>query len=161
MSSQFIDCCPAQGEFIADIDHNPGMKGSLGGPDVPVILTHGAVMYLPRARAGQEQRWRLATGLEHFAFQGFLMHEPCGPFGLSRRKEVLEGLSEREKKRLAGNGMHLVTQTSFIYYTLAHVIKGEPSTGSSAQPAFAGGSAGENHDAMEGTFADGGEETQL
>lgn len=108
--------------MIVDIEHRPNTKGSLGGPEVPVLLTHGHIMSLPRSVAGEEQRWTLATGLEHFAFQGFSLQESFH-FGVSRRKDIIAGMSEKDQKMLAGNGMHLVTQTSWMYYILGHVSK--------------------------------------
>eukprot|EP00969_Alexandrium_andersonii_P346559 15321139-Alexandrium_andersonii.AAC.1 len=39
----------ADGEYLFDADHNAGKKGSTAGPDMPCLLTHGSVVYAPRA----------------------------------------------------------------------------------------------------------------
>ena len=59
--------------------------------------------------------------MEHFAFQGFMVHEPPGPFGLSNLTEILRTREPQVLKRMAGDGMHLVTQSSFMFYVLSNI----------------------------------------
>ena len=68
-----------------------------------------------------EEHWTLATGMEHMALQGFLVHEPPGPFGLSKLTELLRKKDPEDLKHMAGDGMHLVTQASFMFYILANI----------------------------------------
>jgi hypothetical protein len=106
------------GVLICDVDHSI-RAGSQGGADWPVQLTHGSIMCL---KGDDADNWNLATGLEHFTAMGFRMHQPeLGKFGLSKLRDIIADLPPYKQKALIGNGMHLLTQCSFMLYILANV----------------------------------------
>lgn len=84
-----------------------------------VILTHGRIMSLPLCEEGQQQKWTLAAGAEHFSFQGFAAHEPA-PYGISKRAAIINELAEKGKRLVTGNGVHLAVQGSWICFAMAH-----------------------------------------
>ena len=54
------------------------------------------------------------------------MHEGfSGSFGLSPLAPILQGLSTTNLKKLAGNSMHLVSQSAFMLYILCNVVPRE------------------------------------
>lgn len=105
------------GLLVADLDHNT-TAGSSAGLDWPVQLTHGSICLLKENITD----WRLATGLECFGAMGFNMHphDDC-KFPRSKLFPYLKQLPPYQQKMLSGNGMHLLTQASFVMYVLANV----------------------------------------
>ena len=131
------------GEFCADIEHNVGQRGSSCSPDVPVLLTHGSII-AGKLDSEKEtlESWAMLAAMEHFAVQGFRMfgtpESPGWPCRMSQGlRGILQNLSIKNQKLLAGNGMNLVTQSAFMFYVLANVIPldslgGEAHAGTSA-----------------------------
>lgn len=112
------------GVALVDIDHHPGTKGTTGGSDWPVSLRHGTIVCL---KQDDPEGWRIGLALEHFTALGFFMYAPmCESFPTSRLKFLLSHLSVAQQKSLAGNGMHLVTQTAWTYFCLANLAPMAP-----------------------------------
>ena len=106
--------------FIADVDHNANSKGSSAGTVWPVQLTHGTVVVI----AANIEDSRVAVGLEHFAAMGFNIFPPQGcALPRSPLYGVLQDLTHRQKKYLAGNGMHLATQAAWMLYILSNCVR--------------------------------------
>jgi hypothetical protein len=106
------------GVLICDVDHNI-TAGSVAGADWPVQLTHGSIMCL---KGDDKNDWRLATGLEHYSAMGFRMHRPTlGQFGFSKLHKIISDMPINKQKCLAGNGMHLLTQSAFMLYVMANI----------------------------------------
>ena len=109
--------------MMCDLDHWPNSKGCTHGPDWPVQLTRGTVAALGLDPADQSS-WRIATAKEHLGAQGFALHPGhCDLFGVMQIASILEGFTPRQLKLLSGNGMHLVTQASFMCYILANTVR--------------------------------------
>lgn len=106
---------------VCDVEHHPHTKGSCGGTDWPVQLTHGSVV----AVGIQDGSWRLATPAEHLGALGFLAFDDLAEdkYRKSPLVDILLALSPTEVKVLCGNSMHLVTQAAFMVYTLSNVVK--------------------------------------
>lgn len=115
-----------QMDMMFDLDHHASSKGSTAGPDWPVSLRHGSVMSV---RRGEPNSWTLACGAESLAALGWHLFPTDGSeFGLSPLRDHLLSLTSAQQKALAGNGMHLVTQASWMWYVFAHVSRKRPVT---------------------------------
>ena len=68
--------------------------------------------------------FKLATGMEHFVAQGMHIYHPqqTTSFGVSRLAPFLKELLMAQQKLLAGNGMHLKVQSSWMCYVLSNVV---------------------------------------
>lgn len=108
--------------FCCDLEHWPHTKGSTGGPDLPVILTHGTTAAL--GIGGDVNAWRLATPLELLGAMGWPVHpQECGRFGVLLVRSYFEAMSSRQMKVAIGNSMHLVTQAAWMLYILSNVAR--------------------------------------
>ena len=106
-----------QGEYLADIDHNPGF-GPTPGRYMPALDTHPSVFSF--------QKQRLALPLELLSAQGLdaypaLSHHRC-------RSPVIEsmcrlGLKDREIKSLLGNAMHVPTMACWLIFILMNAAR--------------------------------------
>ena len=110
---------------IADLDHHPGCRFT-GGTDWPVQLTHGTVCLI-----GPEKSYmKLATTMEHLQAMGFPCRQVNGnaptAFPEPAIVDILKQLDMRKQKVVAGNGMHLVTQTAWMLYCLSNVVRLAP-----------------------------------
>ena len=102
---------------FCDVDHNVHSRGPAAGELWPTQLTHGTVM------AFLQNRWRLATGMEHYAALGFNSHSHMPNTKSSRLMSLISQLPPIHQKQLSGNAMHLETQASWMLYILAHVSR--------------------------------------
>ena len=101
-----------RGRCLADIEQNP--KFCMASPFVPTLVTHGKIMEL---KSGT-----MATGLEHLAFQGepvFSARDSSYPMCI--KPEVLEELSEKELKHLAGMSFHLNVISAIMLWALCNM----------------------------------------
>ena len=110
---------------IIDVEHHLD-KGSTGGLEWPVQLTHGTILKLT-----PDGTPAVAVGMDHFASMGFNMFptQNCS-FERSSLYDVLSSArtSHRHKKMLAGNSMHLVTQAAWMAWVLSNCIRVRPVT---------------------------------
>ena len=103
-----------------DLDHWPKRKGSTGGRDWPVQLTHCCIASVGEA----PEDWRIAAGVEYFGALGFHVHgHLANSFGVSKHLKYLAALPICQQKLLAGNAMHLATQSAWMVYVLSNVAK--------------------------------------
>lgn len=108
------------GTMLFDSDHNADQKGSTAGTDWPVNLRHGKVFAAKKTQQGCV--WTLGLPFEHLSAMGFHMYpEMAGKWGLSVLHGLLQDLSPCQMQGLTGNGMHLVTQASWMMYVLSNV----------------------------------------
>ena len=104
--------------LICDVDHTPHSKGSVGGSEWPVQLTHGHVVCMNLDDGG----WKLATKYEHMGAMGFHVHANVdSAFPISKLRQILGQLSDSQVKVLMGNAMHLVTQCAWQMYVLSNI----------------------------------------
>ena len=87
----------------------------------PVQLTHGHILCFN----GNQDKWQLATPKEHMIANGFHAIPAALPpeYPVCGLVEVLDGLEvpPRELKQLSGNGMNLLTQSSWMVYVMSHI----------------------------------------
>ena len=123
--------------FMADCDHHPVVGRNAGGMTFPVQLTHGSIVCF--GGAGRKD-WRMATAKEHMVAQGFhavpgassSVHPVCPLANILDELRV----SSKDIKKLSGNGMNLVTQSAFMMYIFANVVRRD-SVGASAEGGMA------------------------
>ena len=131
------DCSSLGGVSIFDLEHHPSSKGSSLGSDWPVALRHSnvarvqALGKIPRLPAVGDSEgdfdiggidWRLAIPLENLAACGWHIYDGMsGSWGTTPMKQVLCQLSPFKLLSLVGNGMHLATQSSWLFYVLSLV----------------------------------------
>ena len=102
--------------FLADIDHRPNCKGNSGGLDWPVQLTHGTVTNIL-----DDNGWRIATSIEHLVALGFHA-KGTESYAMTRVMPILMELKPYQRKQLAGNAMHLLTQAAWMLYILSNIV---------------------------------------
>lgn len=105
--------------FMCDLDQAPGCKGSVGGYDWPVQLTHGMIM-----RIQGDNDWTFAVPSDHLTALGFHMHvEPQQGWGVSPLQRIVSALTPAQVKTLTGNGMHLATQCAWMMYVFSNIVR--------------------------------------
>jgi len=110
--------------FMADCDHHPVVGRNAGGMTWPVQLTHGTIVCFG---GGGPHDWRMATAKEHMVAQGFhavpaassSLHPVCPLADILDQLQV----SSKDVKKLSGNGMSLITQSSFMMCIFANVVR--------------------------------------
>lgn len=113
---------------LFDVDHHP-KTGSSPGNDWPVNLRHGTIVAVTRGTNGDFNplSWKIATSKEHLSSLGFHLFGGGGKdlksFGVSKMAPLFDGLTMAGRKALTGNGMHLVTQGSWMFFVLGHMSK--------------------------------------
>ena len=109
----------AEPTYIFDAEQSVTGKGSSVGSEWPSQLTHGSIIHIK-----SNNYMRLAIGMEHFNSMGFTVW-PSGRLSKpsSGLMNVLKDLKHRQKKLLAGNAMHLVTQAAWQLYILGHCVR--------------------------------------
>jgi hypothetical protein len=109
--------------LLFDMDHHPDTRGTTAGEDRPVNLRHGTLIAAKRDQGGAV-KWRLATGLDFLTAMGFhAFPQVAGQWGLSPMMPILSHLKNNQLHSLIGNGMHLVTQATWMVYVLSNVSK--------------------------------------
>ena len=109
------------GTLLFDAAHHVHAKGSTSGTDWPVNLRHGTVVAAHWEQDGKCS-WKVACPFEYLVAMGFHMFpEMAHSWGLSPLHSVLSDYSAAHIQHLVGNGMHLVTQASFMLYTLSFI----------------------------------------
>ena len=128
------------GTLLFDVDHNCNTKGSTSGSEWPVNLRHGSIFAARQVKAGVWQ-WRMGCPFEYLAAMGFHMYPGMsGAWGVSPLRGILEQYSAGQIQSLAGNGMHLVTQSAFMLYVLGNtVVKDSAKISSSTRSGCDGG----------------------
>ena len=128
------------GKLLFDCDHNIG-TGPGSGSDWPCSLRHGSVFSLSSPSATESTsgeilpEWKLAVPSEYLSALGFLMHdEMAGDWGISTMEPLLRNLSAGKVHTLVGNGMHLVTQSSWMFYIYSNIIYLPGSPGPNCSP---------------------------
>ncbi len=92
----------------------------MSGSEWPVNLRHGSIFAAKQVKEGVWQ-WRMGCPFEYLAAMGFHMYpDMSGSWGVSPLRGILEPYSAGQIQSLAGNGMHLVTQASFMLYVLSY-----------------------------------------
>ena len=67
---------------------------------------------------------RMAVPLEYTSALGFHIYTPMSDkWGTSPLEPLLRNLSSASLQQLSGNGMHLVTQCSWMFYVLCNVVQ--------------------------------------
>ena len=109
--------------YMCDIDHHPKSKGSAPGHMFPVQLCHGHILKF----GCSEHHWQIATGKEHMVANGCHALDACTSkaFALCPLVPVLDSLNltAGQLKTMSGNGMNLLTQSSWMTYVMSHVIR--------------------------------------
>ena len=104
-------------DFMCDLDHHPGTKGTGSGREWPCMLTHGMICGM------NDTGMRIATSLERFVAQGFHCHEKtCSKWSECALFPVLKKLqlTRPQLAQLSGNGMHLHAQAAWMCYVLGN-----------------------------------------
>ena len=106
------------GAFFFDLEQNPESGASAPGSCVPTKLTHGTLHSFSHDRPVLAEELFQAHGFNSFS------HQTTWPAS-SVTMEILQelGLSPAQKLKLLGNGWHLPSVTSWLYYSLAHTVK--------------------------------------
>ena len=116
--------------FMCDLDHHPKTKGVGAGMLFPVQLTHGMI-----CSYGEAGSWRIATAKEHMCANGFraLPATTNKDFGICPLVKVLDSMnvSPQQIKFMSGNGMNLVTQTTWMAYILSNISRVDRKDGAS------------------------------
>ena len=85
-------------------------------------LRHGSIFAARQVKAGVWQ-WRMGCPFEYLAAMGFHMYpDMSGAWGVSPLRGLLEQYGSGQIQSLAGNGMHLVTQSAFMLYVLGNTV---------------------------------------
>ena len=105
--------CVADRIYV-DLEQQTGY--STVGRDIPALAQRSVIASVNLDNDRKE--WRVASGEEHLAMQG--MHMFAG-YPHSKLASHLRRLDDHEQRRVAGNGMHLATQSSFMIWILANV----------------------------------------
>ena len=100
------------GSFLCDLDHNEGY-GPQAGALFPSMDTHPHV-YSYKCK-------RLALPMEYFAAQGLDTYEELsGKRGLTPLLPILQALSDKDSRFLAGNAIHMPSYVCWMLYVLSH-----------------------------------------
>lgn len=123
-------CIEKETPFIfCDVDNHCDFKASYSATELPVLLRHSTVMMI----TPDADDWRILTGMDHVAGLGFhTTTSTTGDYGMEPVVSILQSLKTCQVKALAGNGMHLCTQSSWMLYVLGNVSR-LSSSGSSDQ----------------------------
>ena len=113
------------GCFIADIEQNPS-TGASASADVPCLLTHGTLMLFEElglgSPLGSNERPTIFTALEHLTCQGcHLSESTTSDFPALAIAGILNGLSPRVIKKLAGNAVHFHMVAAWMMFVLSNV----------------------------------------
>ncbi|CAJ1412420.1 unnamed protein product, partial [Effrenium voratum] len=102
--------------FFADLEQNAGYGSSTAGSILPSCLTHGTL-----------HSWtadRLVTAKELFFAHGFNVFPDEAAWPVQCKvAEILEGLPSGHQKMLLGNGWHIPTLSSWVFYVLCHTVR--------------------------------------
>ena len=105
--------------MLFDADHHITFASACGA-EWPVSLRHGCV-FLTRKDVAGNWTWQLACDFEYLAAMGFHIYpEVAATWGITPMQDILQQLPPRALRQLLGNGMHLTTQSSWMFYVLAH-----------------------------------------
>ena len=68
--------------------------------------------------------WRIATHTEYFTALGFRMHpSEDSSLPVSKLAATVATLRPSQAKTLAGNAMHLVTQSAWMLYIMSNIVQ--------------------------------------
>ena len=96
-----------------------------GGTDWPAQLTRCIITSIPR----DTTQWKIATAMEHLGAMGLhVFPSTTTTFPVSKLHTTLQklGIKFQDIKTIAGNGMHLATQSAFMLYVLSNIQPRRP-----------------------------------
>jgi hypothetical protein len=102
------------GAFLADLDHWPDAPGGACGPMFP---SHGTVL--------SWQHERVFLGSEHLTANGWNLFPSSASAAVTPAIDILMGLSDKQQKKLSGNGMHLPSLCAWKLYVLGNIVRVE------------------------------------
>ena len=105
------------GAFLADVEQNPGAAAA-AGLYVPCLLTHGLLMSFEHQAQPQPV---IFTATEHMTAQGaHLVESMLEDYPAIQIAPILNNLSARQLKKLAGNGMHFHVVAAWLVFCLSN-----------------------------------------
>ena len=114
---------PLGGNMLVDLGQHFGH--ACGGTDWPAQLTRCIITSIPR----DTTQWKIATAMEHLGAMGLhVFPSTTTTFPVSKLHTTLQklGIKFQDIKTIAGNGMHLATQSALMLYVLSDIVPRRP-----------------------------------